>query len=221
MTTPASIPVPPQVPCPPTNHAVEAIGPEDPMTAVSPPVTLPEQLSIQAVHLSAGTARITVAGEIDLATTDELRAGLLHALVTGLPHHLEVDLTGVTFIDCGGLTVLIVASQVAARTGCRLEVINPSPFARRMLETTGLAGILTPHPCLPARPGYEEMTEHSRFGPAGHGHDRRPPGRRPGDQAGHPPAPGEPRLTVNPADPYIPGLGSGNPLARPHLAASP
>ena len=119
------------------------------MPITSSLVTSPPQLRIQTRHLSPGTVLITVAGEIDLATTDELQDGLLHALVTRLPHHLEVDLAGVTFMDCGGLTVLVVASQVAARTGCRLLITNPSPVLRRMLDVTGLSSILIPNPTSP------------------------------------------------------------------------
>lgn len=116
------------------------------MPITSSLVTSPPQLRIQTRHLSPGTVLITVAGEVDLATNDEFQDGLLHALVTRLPHHLEVDLDGVTFMDCGGLTALVLASQVAARTGCRLQITNPPSLLRRMLETTGLSSLLTPHP---------------------------------------------------------------------------
>ncbi|MGX6607016.1 STAS domain-containing protein [Micromonosporaceae bacterium Da 78-11] len=109
-------------------------------------VTSPVQLRIQTWFVSPGSVRITVAGEIDLATTEELQAGLLHVLVTRVPHHIEVDLTRVTFMDCRGLTVFVIASQTAARTGCRLHITNPQSIVRRILEITGLISILTPHP---------------------------------------------------------------------------
>ncbi len=116
------------------------------MPITSSLVTAPPQLRILTRHLSPGTVLITVAGEIELATIDEFQDGLLHALVTRLPHLLEVDLAEVTFIDCGGLTVLVVASQVAARTGCRLQITNPPSLLQHMLGITGLSDLLTPHP---------------------------------------------------------------------------
>ena len=46
-------------------------------------------------------------------------------------------------MDCGGLTALVVAGNVAARTGCQLRITNPQPVVRRVLELTGLLEVLT------------------------------------------------------------------------------
>ena len=101
------------------------------------------QLRIDTSYPSPGTARVTVLGEIDLSNSDVLRAGLLNVLSALHPRHIEVDLAGVTFMDCSGLTVLVVAGKVAARTGCRLRITNPQPVVRRILDLTGLLGVLT------------------------------------------------------------------------------
>jgi len=101
------------------------------------------QLRIDTSCPSPGTARVTVLGEIDLSNSDVLRAGLLSVLSALYPRHIEVDLAGVTFMDCSGLTALIVAGNVAARTGCRLRITNPQPIVRRILDLTGLLGALT------------------------------------------------------------------------------
>ena len=107
------------------------------------PMTPSTQLRIDTSCPSPGTARLAVIGEIDLSTTDLLRARLLNVLSTLHPHRIEVDLAGVTFMDCGGLTVLIVAGNAAARAGCQLRITNPQRLVRRILDLTGLLGVLT------------------------------------------------------------------------------
>jgi anti-anti-sigma factor len=107
------------------------------------PVTPLTQLSIDTRCPSPGTARVAVAGEIDLSTADLLRARLLTVLSALRPQRLEVDLAAVTFLDCSGITVLVVAGNIAARTGCQLRITNPQPIVRRVLDLTGLLGVLT------------------------------------------------------------------------------
>jgi len=107
------------------------------------PATPSAQLSIDASCSSPGTVRVAVAGEIDLSSSNLLRVRLLNVLSALHPHHIEVDLAGVTFLDCSGLTVLVVLGQVAARTGCRLRITNPHRMVRRVLDLTGLLDVLT------------------------------------------------------------------------------
>ena len=111
-------------------------------TALSP-VTPLAQLHIDTSCPAPGTVRVAVAGEIDLSTVDVLHAGLLGVLSAQLPHRIEVDLAKVTFMDCGGLTVLVVVGKAAACTGCQLRITNPQPIVYRVLDLTGLLGVLT------------------------------------------------------------------------------
>jgi len=107
------------------------------------PVTPLAPLGIDASCPSPGTARLAVAGEIDLSNSDLLHVRLLNVLSTLHPQHIEVDLAEVTFLDCSALTVLVVLGQAAARTGCRLRITNPQPVVRRVLDLTGLLDVLT------------------------------------------------------------------------------
>jgi anti-anti-sigma factor len=107
------------------------------------PVTPLTQLSIDISCPSPGTARVAVIGEIDLSTADLLRARLLNVSSALHPHRIEVDLAGVTFLDCSGITALIIAADLTARTGCQLRITNPRPIVRRVLDLTGLLGVLT------------------------------------------------------------------------------
>ena len=107
------------------------------------PVIPSAQLRIDTDDVRSGTVRIAVVGEIDLSTSDVLRAGLLEVLSARRPDRIEVDLAGVTFLGCGGVTVLVVVGNAAARIGCQLRITNPRPIVRRVLDLTGLLGVLT------------------------------------------------------------------------------
>jgi anti-anti-sigma factor len=107
-------------------------------TTISPAVP-PAQPDIDTRHI----VRVSVAGEVDLSSSDVLRVRLFNVLSALRPRHLEIDLAGVPFMDCSGLTVLVVLGQAAARTGCQLRITNPQPIVRRVLDLTGLLDVLT------------------------------------------------------------------------------
>lgn len=80
--------------------------------------------------------RVIVQGEIDLVTAPVLERHLESALATGRDS-VEVDLSGVTFMDVRGVNVLIgVRSAICDGTTLRLHA--PSEAVVRML---GLCGI--------------------------------------------------------------------------------
>ena len=107
------------------------------------PLTPSAQLYIDTSNVMPGTVRVAVAGEIDLSTSDVLHAGLLAVLSSQVPERIDIDLAKVTFMDCGGLTVLLAVGKAAARTGCQLRITNPQPIVRRVLDLTGLLDVLT------------------------------------------------------------------------------
>ncbi|HEX5201331.1 MAG TPA: STAS domain-containing protein [Actinoplanes sp.] len=113
------------------------------MYTTSWPVAPPAQLTIGADCPVPGTARVAATGEIDLSSSGVLHVRLLNVLATLHPHRIEVDLAGVTFLDCSGLTVLVDAGKAAARAGCCLRITNPRPLVRRILDLTGLLDALT------------------------------------------------------------------------------
>ena len=106
-------------------------------------VTALVPLRIDTSCPSAAFVRVAVAGEIDLTTAEVLHDGLRGALSAQHPHRVEVDLAAVSFMDCTGLTVLLVARHTALRAGGQLRITNPQPIVRRVLELTGLLGVLT------------------------------------------------------------------------------
>jgi anti-anti-sigma factor len=102
--------------------------------------------ALAPLHLDTSwpsTTRVSVAGEVDLATAPMLRDRLLTALRDQSPEVLVVDLAGVRLLDCSGIGALIGVRNAALQAGCQLRITDPQPIVRRVLEVTGLLGILT------------------------------------------------------------------------------
>lgn len=126
------------------------------------PVTALAQLRIATTCPSPTTARVAVVGEVDLATATALRDRLLSVLHDHTPAVLDVDLAGVTFLDCAGLRALVAGRNAAVQAGRQMRVTHPQPIVRRVLEVTGLLGVLTapidqPEP-LPTKSEYPSRT---------------------------------------------------------------
>jgi len=76
-----------------------------------------------------------------------VRGEALHFLknaVTSLPpiRVIVLDLSGVEMLDCGGLGMLVSLQGWTRNNGIQLKLVNPSSFAREILERTGLTCVL-------------------------------------------------------------------------------
>ena len=113
-------------------------------------VTALTRLHIAALFGSPpATARVAVTGEVDLATGPGLREALLRVLHTHGPAVLDIDLAGVTFLDCTGIRALIAVRNAAVHDGCQVRVCHPRPNVRRVLEMARLLDVLTVEPADP------------------------------------------------------------------------
>ena len=88
-----------------------------------------------------GDPVITVTGELDFSNADVLREAVGFACA-GHPHRLVLELSGLRFIDSAGIAVLLAA---ISRVG-QLCLRSPSPAVYRILEVTGLLGVMTIEP---------------------------------------------------------------------------
>jgi anti-sigma B factor antagonist len=82
------------------------------------------------------TPLIETWGDIDHNTCGSLETALDDALGTASPNVL-LDLSQVTYIDSGGLSVLLSGVRLLRERGW-LGVIGPNPNVRRLLEIVGL-----------------------------------------------------------------------------------
>ena len=76
-------------------------------------------------------------GELDGSNRDRLH----NAISSALEHHpplLVVDLSGLDFTDCAGLSVLAGAHKHLAASGHRLLITGAKPAVQRLLHLTGL-----------------------------------------------------------------------------------
>lgn len=94
----------------------------------------PAELFIDLRETGTGV-RVNVTGEIDMSTADGLRDSLLDATRRG--GVVEVDLSGVEFMDSRGIRALVEAWASVPSTGS-FSVVDASEKARQLLRTTGL-----------------------------------------------------------------------------------
>jgi anti-sigma B factor antagonist len=95
-------------------------------------------VELQIATTVEGSAHILrPAGEIDLATRDQLSAAVDSALASGATA-ITLDLSAVTFMDSTGLGTLVAAHESAAAAGVSFGVTSPQARIARVLGLTGM-----------------------------------------------------------------------------------
>jgi anti-sigma B factor antagonist len=92
------------------------------------------QLRIQ-IDRSSDRECVAVLGELDIFTAPSLEDAVL-GLENAKSGLVVIDLTGVSFIDATGLSVLLTASERAREQGRRLVVVRPPLPALRVFTLT-------------------------------------------------------------------------------------
>lgn len=86
-----------------------------------------------------GLFTLAVSGDVDIATVDEFLVAARTGMETAAA--VELDLSGVTFIDSSGLGVLVRLRKEAAERGCTLRLTNVPAKVSRILGLTGLTNL--------------------------------------------------------------------------------
>lgn len=92
---------------------------------------------------TARGSRVLVAGELDMATANELEGFVRTALAAG-PPSLTLDLSDVTFIDSFGVRALVLTARQASSLGIAFSVFCPyaNQRVRRVLGILQLSSMM-------------------------------------------------------------------------------
>jgi anti-sigma B factor antagonist len=102
----------------------------------------PPHLRIRLEQID-GVSMLTVAGDVDVSTSTQLKRALDEAFDTDPPpRQVRADLSGIGFLDTTGLGLLLATRRRAASVGARFVVTSTSPALDRLFEVTGVATVL-------------------------------------------------------------------------------
>jgi anti-sigma B factor antagonist len=98
-------------------------------------------LRIDTTHPDRTTVALTVSGDLDFETADEL-VGHAGPLITSGVRMICLDLSGLDICDSSGLSALIHVNQDAQRVGAAFVITGITAQLSRILEVTGLDTVL-------------------------------------------------------------------------------
>ncbi|MGW2439467.1 STAS domain-containing protein [Streptomyces goshikiensis] len=110
-----------------------------------------ESFRIVVHHHGPDRCEVTVAGELDVLAAAEVRFVLQQAVAT-CPLTV-VDLSGVRFCDCAGLSALLAAHRRARDRGVELQLRAVPPSVARLLRLTHSGDAFLIAPATAALPG--------------------------------------------------------------------
>ena len=99
-----------------------------------------------SVDLTAGGPVIALAGELDIATAPAVKAVFFETFDAQRRRHLAVDVAGLSFCDCAGLSMFLHIRNRALAGGGWVRLCGPGPGLRTVLGITGLMSILHCYP---------------------------------------------------------------------------
>ncbi|NIY65569.1 STAS domain-containing protein [Streptomyces malaysiensis] len=94
-----------------------------------------EPIRVDRKTTGPDSCRVAVSGELDLVTADDLRQALQTAV--GENRVVVIDLGGVTFCDCTGLSALLAAARTAHASDVDLRLRAVPYFLARILRLSG------------------------------------------------------------------------------------
>jgi len=84
---------------------------------------------------------VSITGDLDYATCEELQTVLLATAACGGPGPLVLDLEGVRFMCSRGISLLLLLHRRLSGSGRQLVARGMRPAIRKALETVGLLGM--------------------------------------------------------------------------------
>jgi anti-sigma B factor antagonist len=93
-----------------------------------------DRLSFAVSKDDAGAPLVTLRGDLDMASADELNAAV-EPIVVHAPDRLVVDVSGLRFADSSAIALWLRWANAVPQ----LEIRDASPLLRRVIERMGLA----------------------------------------------------------------------------------
>ena len=98
-------------------------------------------MNVSCRRVSPGLAVVTIEGEVDLNTADQVRDAIVGAIADWQPKEIQVHLAAVPFMDSMGISALIAGYRAAVASGTVFRVVEPSRPLVGLLEITGLLDV--------------------------------------------------------------------------------
>ena len=95
------------------------------------------------ISSSGRSMKALISGEVDHHGAGEIMAARDREIDAVLPSRLELDLSGVTFMDSSGIAVLLRAHRRMGQLDGRLSVTGVPPQPRRVLDAAGVGRIIS------------------------------------------------------------------------------
>ncbi|WP_433375271.1 STAS domain-containing protein [Actinoplanes sp. CA-142083] len=94
-----------------------------------------------SVDTDRDATRVSLRGEVDVLTVDQVRVALEEALAAHT-REIVVDLRELSFIDSTGLGALIYGFQRAREKGIRFRLAGPTRSVHQILALSGLLEVV-------------------------------------------------------------------------------
>ena len=95
---------------------------------------------------SGGVLTVAVSGEVDLASAPDVEQAIADALRTDGVTTVQVDLSGVRFLDSSGIALLLRGRRDADERAVGYRVTGVRGIAKQVLELTGVLAHLSSGP---------------------------------------------------------------------------
>jgi anti-anti-sigma factor len=99
---------------------------------------LPTNEIVPSARIDGDTLLVSVAGEIDLHNSAELRAALLAAINKHQPKKIILNLAQVPYMDSSAVAVLVEALQKLRKIGGKICLTDLQPRVKSLLEIARL-----------------------------------------------------------------------------------
>ena len=100
------------------------------------------QLALQRADLPGGEVLITVRGEIDLVTGERFKQLIIEAVGQPETRRVVLEVSGLTFLDSNGVTVLVNAHRYAQEQHVTLGIRGENELIRELLQMLGVYDML-------------------------------------------------------------------------------